>query len=153
MTFSAGETAVRERVQRLERVLTSLARPLEDADDQVFEELMMTVMAVARHIIRREIKTDPGQVVGVIQTALAELPAGSQHVKVYLHPEDVTVVREVLAGAGEGDTPWSLQDDALVSPGGCRIETDTSEIDATIEKRLAQIAARLLGGDREGEQQ
>lgn len=149
---AAGEIAARERALRLEQLLGGLARPLEDADEQVLEELMMTVMAVARHIIRREIKTDPGQVVAVIQKALQELPAASRHVKVYLHPDDIALVREVLAGSSEGEVSWSLHEDALVSPGGCRIETDTSEVDATVERRLAQIAAKLLGGDREGEQ-
>jgi len=33
--------------------------------------------------------------------------------------------------------------------GGCKIITDNSQIDATLEKRLAMIAAKLMGGERE----
>jgi flagellar assembly protein FliH len=147
----AGEGAVRDRAQRLERLFHTLARPLTEVDQQVVEELMTTVLVVAKHMIRREIKADAGQVIAVIHKALAELPSASRNIKIFLHPEDVPVVRDALAGEEERDVPWKLCEDPLISPGGCRIRTEHSEVDATMETRLARIAAELLGGERESE--
>ena len=71
-------------------------------------------------------------------------------VTILLHPEDATLVRETFATHATKQS-WTLVEDALVSRGGCRIETDVSKLDVTLESRLAAMAATLLGGDREGD--
>ena len=37
--------------------------------------------------------------------------------------------------------------DKKISPGGCRVETDTGYYDATLEGQLAQLKKLLLGGE------
>jgi flagellar assembly protein FliH len=48
----------------------------------------------------------------------------------------------------EAERSWVLVADPGLSRGDCRIITDTSLIDATLEKRLAAITSQLLGGER-----
>ena len=50
-------------------------------------------MALARQIVRRELKTDPTQIIGIIREAIAALPVAARDVRVHLHPEDAAVVR------------------------------------------------------------
>ena len=39
----------------------------------------------------------------------------------------------------------------LVARGGCVVETETSRIDATVESRIAAIASKMFGGERESD--
>ena len=43
---------------------------------------------------------------------------------------------------------WQLRDDPNLNPGDCRITTDTSTIDATLENRLSSVIVSMLGGVR-----
>ncbi len=143
-----GREIISAQVENIESICNLLNAPLQDLDKQVIEELTDLALIVAQHLIRREISVDPGQVVAVIQQAMSELPVSSRNIKLYLHPEDSTLVSNMLENKND-TVNWEILSDPLLSRGGCRVATETSHIDASIEKRLAQIVAELLGGERE----
>jgi flagellar assembly protein FliH len=134
-------------VARFEALIQSLATPLEHLSDEVEDELVKLAVAVAKQIVRRELKTEPAQVIGVVKEAIAALPVAGQNIKLHLHPEDARLIAEtVLANVSE--RKWELVENPVMQRGGCRIETDTASVDATIEARVAAIAARIMGGER-----
>ncbi len=134
----------------VEELLTRLARPLEDLDQRVEESLVNLAMSVARHLVRRELKIDPGQVIAVVREAVSALPVASQAVRLHLHPDDAALVRETLV-VHEGETPWHVVEDPVLTRGGCRVITEISQVDATVESRVAAAVAKVLGEEREGE--
>lgn len=146
--MASGSGEVEYKGKLLSEMLDSLAHPFAQLDETVEQQLVSLSMAIARQLVRRELKTDPGQVIGVVHEALAVLPVGSQDIKVCLHPEDLVLMREAIAQS-ESDRNWSLIDDPSLKRGDCRILTKVSQIDATLEKRLASVASKLLGGERE----
>lgn len=147
--LQAGQKDIQAEIQRLGQIITALAEPLNAVDEEVEQELVRLSVAVARQLIRRELKTDPGQVIAVVREMLAMLPGNSRHIKIALHPEDAQLVRETLSV--NDDAPWQIVEDSVLTRGGCRLETEHSIIDASVEKRLSAIAAELLGGDREND--
>jgi len=144
----AGQTEVHATLQRLERIIHALAAPLDDVDQTVEEELVALALSIARQIIRRELKHDPGQVVAVVREALAALPAAARRIDIYLHPDDVVLVREAMPAGQEEETRWRLHEEPTLTRGGCRVATEHSRIDASVEQRIHHIATRLLGGER-----
>lgn len=132
---------------RLMALIDALATPLEQLSDEVEDELVKLAVAIAKQIVRRELKTDPTQVIGVVKEALNALPAAGQNIKLHLHPEDAKLVADTML-ANANERKWELVDNPLIQRGGCRIETDSSNVDATIESRVAAIAARIMGGER-----
>jgi flagellar assembly protein FliH len=44
---------------------------------------------------------------------------------------------------------WRIVEDPLITRGGCKVDTEVSHIDATVENRLAAVIATLFGGERE----
>ena len=128
-------------------LLNAFAEPLELLEAGVEEELVNLSVAIARQIVRRELKTEPAQVVGVVKEALTVLPSAVQNIKVHLHPNDARLVTEIML-ANIDERKWEVVEDPIMEPGGCRIDTDTATVDATIDSRIAAIAARLLGGER-----
>ncbi len=105
-------------------------------------------MALARQIVRRELKSDPTQIIGIIREAIAALPVAARDVRVHLHPEDAAVVRQNLAPT-ESERAWSIVEDPVMARGGCQITTPTSRIDARLETRLGAILSELLGTERQ----
>lgn len=145
-----GEQAARERVARIQGLLDALAEPVAEIDDDTERELVELTLSLARQVIRRELRTQPGEVVGILREALALLPMAARDVRVSLHPEDVELVREIM---GEPEGRWRLEEDPRISRGGCLVSTPQSRIDATVEHRIALLAADLLGDERQAEQE
>lgn len=148
--YSQGENDVKAQIAMLGQIVSALDHPLAQMDEQVEEELAALAIALARQLVRRELKTDPGQIIAVVREALSVLPANSRKVNLYLHPEDAELVRSALSIDEHGQR-WKLVDDPLLSRGGCRITSENSAIDATVEKRMAAAIARALGGERGGD--
>ena len=152
--LAEGRNDIQSRASRLELLMTTLAEPLEELDYRVEQELVTLASAVARHLVRRELKTDPGQIVATVREAIGALPAASRKIRVYLHPEDVALVREALSLNDEemdDDARWRVLEEPVLTRGGCRVETEHSRIDATVESRLAEAIAQMLGGERESD--
>ena len=140
--------ALKERLERFDGLLNALDRPFEELDDQVEREIVTLVISMVRQLVRREIRSDPGHVIGVVREALAILPVNARNVRVMLNPEDAGLVREVY-NLGEVEQKWQIVEDPVVQRGGCRVLTETSQVDATLESRLNALIAPLLAAERD----
>jgi flagellar assembly protein FliH len=143
-----GRVATRVKIERLDQILNTLEKPFEHLDQQVENEIVTLVISMVRQLIRREVKLDPGQIVGVVREALGILPINARGIRVVLHPEDAELVRNAYS-LGEHDQQWQIVEDPVIQRGGCRIHTDTSQIDATLDSRLNSLIAPLLAAERQ----
>lgn len=143
-----GQAEAAELIQRMRGLLDGLAQPATELDDAVEQELVHLVLCLAQQVIRRELQLQPGEIVGIVREAIALLPLSAREVKVQVHPDDAAFIRELL---GEGETAWQLVDDPGVTRGGCIVNTARSRVDATLEHRLAALAADMLGDERRRE--
>ena len=143
----AGAAEVKAQVERLAGMFYDLAKPFEALDAQVEQELLTLAMALARQIVRRELKTDPTQIIGIIREAIAALPVAAREVRVHLHPEDAAVMREHLAPT-DSERAWAIVEDPVMARGGCQVTSQTSRVDMRLETRLGAILSELLGTER-----
>lgn len=134
-------------VQSVGAVLDFLARPLADLDVQVVRELATLAGAIARQVVRRELKAQPDEIVAVIRETLVLLPIAAREVRVHLHPEDAKLVSARLPEVGAGRA-WSIVEDPVLTRGGCRVTSETSAVDAQLEQRLGTAIAAVLGDER-----
>ena len=143
----AGRAEVRKQVERLEGMFYDLAKPFETLDEEVERELLTLAIALARQIVRRELKADPTQIIGIIRDAIAALPVAARDVRVHLHPEDAAVVRQHLSPT-ESERAWAIVEDPVMARGGCQVVTSTSRIDGRLETRVGAMLSELLGTER-----
>lgn len=136
-----------QRINLLDSYLSLMNAPLKRLDENVEQEVVNLSLLIARHIIRRELKLDPGEIVAVVREAVKAIPSASENIRIYLHPEDAELVKEAFS-LKEEELNWRIEEDILLMRGDCRIETNSSLIDASVESRLSAIAAQLLGGER-----
>ena len=53
-----------------------------------------------------------------------------------------------LASAPDAQPMWRIVEDPVLTRGGCRVESESSQIDARLETRIGAVVSRLLGGER-----
>jgi flagellar assembly protein FliH len=146
--YEENEQVLQTKATQFTNLMESLSQPFEALDAEVEKELVKLAIGIATQIIRREIKLDPGQVIAAVREAKKVLPLSSQKISLYLHPEDAELVRSALA-LDEMAPSWCIVEDPLITHGGCKVDTEVSHIDATVENRLAAIIATIFGGERE----
>ncbi|MCP3669902.1 MAG: flagellar assembly protein FliH [Gammaproteobacteria bacterium] len=139
---------LKEKAAKLDQLLSTLDTPLKELDEQVERELISLTISMVRQLVRREVKADPGQIVGVVRESLSLLPVSARNIRLILHPDDAKMVREIFE-VSDKDLVWDVVEDPVLERGGCKIITNTSQIDATLESRLAAMITTLLGGERD----
>jgi len=148
--LAAGEAEIRKRldeVKHVENILNALARPLTQIDQEVEQQLVTLAFAIAKQVVRRELRMDPSQVIAVVRDTVSLLPLSQRNIRVHLHPQDAALLRERLAEP-QAEQAWSIVEDPVMSRGGCRISTDTAQIDARLETRIAAVLSHLMGDER-----
>lgn len=150
--LAIAQTQQREQAATFTSLMEALNEPFKQLDEAVEKQLVTLTIAIARQLVRREIKQHPGEIMAVVRAAVAVLPVAVQKITLYLHPADAELVRSSLA-LTEAMTSWLIVEDPLLSQGGCKVATDVSFVDATIEKRLASVIAMVLGDERDNDQE
>ena len=139
-----------QRMTALNGILRDLRTPLAELDSELVESVADLAILIAKLLVRRELKTEPGEVVGVVRETIRHLPVASRGLRLRLNPDDVELVRDALA-LGHDVLDWQLEADPLIARGGCIVETESSRIDASVETRIAAIASKMFGGERESD--
>lgn len=145
--LAKGQAEINEQLKSLHSLMAVLAMPLPDLDNLVVDELVQLCMAVVKQMVRRELKISPGEVVAVVKEALSLLPVAAAEITLELHPDDAKIIRDTLVYP-DAEASWKIVEDALLTRGGCRVLTNTSRIDATVEKRMNTVIAAVMGGER-----
>lgn len=146
--YQAGQDQVLQHASQLKSILDVLSEPLAELDEEVVQQLLDMVTTISRQVIRRELRTDPGQIVGVVRDCMKALPVAARKIFVYLHPEDAELVRNAFSIGDSTEEGWKIIEDPVMSRGGCRVEAEHSKIDASVEQQLNRVIANLLGGER-----
>jgi flagellar biosynthesis/type III secretory pathway protein FliH len=146
-----GELAERARL-RLARQAAEEALEAVDAGraswtDSAQENVIALGVAIARHIIDRELTNDPAIVTRLVEKALAEFPI-DQPLRIRVHPDDLAVLEALdapaLRAVGErGGRTARWHADARVTPGGCVVEGRDRIVDGRIDTALERVYRRL----------
>ncbi len=145
---AAAEAATLQR--RLLELLDFFEHPLRQLNEEIEHQLTQVAVTLAQQLVRRELKVEPGEIIGLIRDSVKLLPGHARNVSILLHPDDADLVRNALALDEHTDEHgWKLVEDPMITRGGCEIQAPPSAINATLENRLSALAASVLGGERE----
>jgi flagellar assembly protein FliH len=141
-----AEAATQARLAQLERLMGQLLEPIAEQDRQIEESLVHLTSLITRKVIQRELRLDSSQIRHVLREALKLLPMGANNVRIHINPRDFGLVKAMRERHEES---WRILEDESLEPGGCRVETEHSRIDASIETRLQQAMKQLFEQQRE----
>lgn len=136
---------LRQKLASLDNIFSTLHAPLEKLDDEVMREITQLATTVAMQIVQRELQTNPGVIADCVRRAVERVAAGEDRLRVYLHPADASLLREMMT-LDDIERSWRVIEDASMTRGGCRVETAASSVNATLEARLSNLLDAALGG-------
>lgn len=150
--FEYGQKGVRVIQAQLERI----AEKLDVLPEQVFgryrDWLVETSLKLARHVVQRELETNP-QLIEKIVADLLEEAGECAGMTVRLNPGDYEFL-EKRAGLAlcEGRKRLTIKPDGSLERGGCVLESEVQLLDASIEARFENLSALLAAGRAPEEQ-
>ncbi|MBY0573200.1 MAG: flagellar assembly protein FliH [Undibacterium sp.] len=119
---------------------------LRNAHQEIGQDFIGLAVELASAMCKMQFELKPETIFAVIKAAIEKIPAISQPAQIFLHPEDVLLVKESLGPSLESDG-WKLLEDEHLDRGGCRVETAKNVQDASYQTRWTNIVETLLGVD------
>jgi len=145
-----AQQEARELQQQLLHLIDFFEHPLQALNEDIEHQLTQLAVTLAQQLVRRELKVEPGEIIGLIRDSVQLLPGMQRNISIVLHPEDAQLVRNALSiETSDEEHNWKLVEDPMITRGGCEINAPPSAINATLENRLSELAASVLGGERE----
>jgi len=145
-----AQQQAQELQQRLLQLIEFFEHPLQALNEDIEHQLTQLAVTLAQQLVRRELKLEPGEIIGLIRDSVQLLPGNTRNISIKLHPEDARLVRNALSmESGNEEHSWNLIEDPMITRGGCEVSAPPSTINATLENRLSALAASVLGGERE----
>jgi flagellar assembly protein FliH len=144
--YQAGVARADSERERVQGLLATLADHAGAHEQRLLDEVLDFALLLARQLVGEALAVRRELVLPVVSAALKQLPQASQTVQLLLNPSDLELVRTFLS-----DEPlpqrFQLVADVAVAPGGCRIETEQCEVDATLPSRWRRLLANLGRSD------
>lgn len=141
--LEAGRAEAEEIVAHMAELLDEMTKPFASLDHLVTQELANLSMMIAKQVIRRELRINSDVVVEMAKEAFGTLSSLEGEIEISLHPSDVELVHQLAKGNLKGKT-WRLIPDPEFLPGGCRVKTPVSYVDASIEKQMELVFGSLV---------
>lgn len=138
---------MREKLQAMDDLLNALQQPFDKLNEQVGEELLQLAARIAKSLVRRELRTEPETIIALVRDTVSALHNTRQDIEIHLHPEDARVVRE-LTQLADREQCWKLMEDPLIVRGECKVYSQDSIIDASLQKRINLVVTQCLGDER-----
>lgn len=109
------------------------------------KEVVDLCLAIARKAVQIDAERSAGAVMGSVREALKAVAAAGEIV-IRINPKDAATLNQYkpeLARYGDGVKGVKIEENDSISKGGCVIETNYGEVDATIETIMNDIEERL----------
>jgi flagellar assembly protein FliH len=129
-------------LQRLETLLAGFRTEFDDLAGCTADVLLDLAIDIAAQVLRQEVQTRPEVILPVVREALALIEGTHAHPTVHLAPVDFELVRAAVQADGHFQG-CRFVSDSSVDPGGCRIESASGQIDATLPTRWRRVIQTL----------
>lgn len=127
--------------QRFQKLAQALLQPMHEQDSDIESMLLDAICTLTRSLVQRELITDSSHIASLVKTAAAALPVGSKNLRIVLNPDDLAAVE---AYAAEQQLDWKFFGDVSLQSGGCRVETEESRVDFSVERRLNALLQQFI---------
>lgn len=130
-------------LETLEVLKNNFTHQLTQAHNDIGQDLIALAIDLARAMTKYQFEHHSEAILEIVKESIDMLPAIHQPAQIFLHPDDLQVIKNLMGDVLEKDG-WRLSQDTHLTRGGCRIETAQNLIDATYETRWAKLTSALL---------
>lgn len=148
--LQAGQDELTHRLAVLTELTGHLSQLVSQTEQQLAADLVQLAVRMSEQVLRDALREEPQRLLALVQEVVAEVPYLGEQPRLYLHPDDLALLRHTLQVELAPDG-WLLQADPALSRGGCRLETAGGSVDATLETRWRRVLAALGQGHAQPE--
>ena len=138
----AGRIESAQEMLHLQQIAETFGSEIARANEVIAEDMLDLGLDLAKAMLKTALEIRPELVLPVVAEAIRYLPSLQQPALLFLHPLDAKLAREFI-GDELSKAGWRVTEDAHLERGGCRVETPSNQIDASIQTRWQRIAAAL----------
>lgn len=136
-----------EDCTRLRQIASNLLEPMQGQEALLEKIIVDMAVQFAQRLIEKEIRQAPESIIRIANKALSALPSGSSGISVFVNCNDAVLIDEYFPPENRS---WILKTDSSIASGGCRVETDESLVDYTVESRLRGFLEQVSEHDEVG---
>ncbi len=140
--LAQGREQARQQAERLHALAQACAASVARLEDNMGQSLLTLALDIAGQVLRTTLAEHPEAMVAAVREVLHINPATGAAMRLWVHPDDLELVRTHLADELD-EANWRLQADESIARGGCRTETAYGDVDATLQTRWRRVAASL----------
>lgn len=123
-------------------IADNFSTALREADQAISNEVLELALHLAKGMIKTALRVKPELILPIVREAIEYLPVLQQPALLILNPEDAAVVREGIAEELDKGG-WRVIDDPTIERGGCKVDTASNQIDATVASRWQRLSLAL----------
>jgi len=154
------QSALAEAGQKARAIREEAVKVLEqargiwrDSLDSMEEEIVLLAREIAEKILATQLTLNPEMILAIARESL-ELARNREQVVLYVNPCQIDLAceyRQELQQVLLPEAALHIIADADVEPGGCRVETEDSKIDATLPARWQAVLKALPPREKQKE--
>lgn len=123
-------------------IADNFSAALREADQVISNEVLELALHLAKGMLKTALRVKPELVLPIVREAIEYLPALQQPALLILHPDDAAVVRASIAEELDKGG-WRVIDDPTIERGGCKVDTASNQIDASVQARWQRLSLAL----------
>ena len=131
-----------EERQQIKQIAQQFGEEVANANELIAADVLLLAFDVAKAMLKTALPAKPELILPIVKEAVGYLPTVQQPALLVLHPVDAALVSGQM-GAELTAAGWRIIENSQLERGGCRVETASNQIDATISTRWQRIADAL----------
>ncbi|HYD60998.1 MAG TPA: flagellar assembly protein FliH [Noviherbaspirillum sp.] len=140
--LAAGRAEAARETARVTQIAQSFEAELVRVNESVADDMLNLALDLAKAMLKTALKVRPELVLPVVSEAIRYLPSVQQPALLVLHPQDAAIVRNHIKDELD-KSGWRIAEDLQIERGGCRVETASNQVDASLLVRWQRIADAL----------
>jgi flagellar assembly protein FliH len=140
--YNAGLAETQAQATQLTAVLKTFDSAREEWQGHLADDILALALDIANQVVRSALKVRPELILPLVREAVQMLPAAQGEMLLLLNAADADLVREHLTAELEQGR-WRIAIDPNLPAGGCRIESASGDVEASLGKRWSRVMAAL----------
>lgn len=147
-----GERMVRSETQQradiqineIRQLVVGTEQAVFHLQEKVGQQVMNLAIELTRQILNQEITQNPQAILAIVRDAIAQISNHEKPAQLLVHPQDAATLRQFMNDE-LGFAGCRIVEDLRIACGGCRIVSNSGEIDAQVETRWKRVLATITG--------
>ena len=140
--LAIGRAEAAKELEHLQAIAVEFSAAVSAADETIAADVLELALHLARGMLRNALEAKPELLIPIVREAIGYLPVLQQPALLLLNPLDAALIRATM-GEELDKGGWRLVDDPQIARGGCKVDTASNQIDATVASRWQRLTSAL----------